>query len=106
MVRDDINDVNNEEFDKLMERFDTAFDDYFKEHKLIEKYVAFYIAERLKHNFLFRETLDDIVFASLNDLAQFNEDDCNYNIMKKILKEKYNLEIISDDPLDIICVDQ
>lgn len=106
MIRDDINDVNNADFDKLIESFDTAFDSYFKEHKLIEKYVAFYISERLKHNFLFRQTLDDIVFASLNDLAQFNEDDCNYDDMKKILKEKYNLEIISDDPLDIICIDQ
>lgn len=106
MIRDDINDVNNEEFDKLVKSFDTAFNGYFKDHKLIEKYVVFYIAERLKHNFLFRQTLNDIVFASLNDLAQFNEVDCNYDDMKRILKEKYNLEIISDDPLDIICVDQ
>lgn len=106
MIRDDINDVNNKEFDKLVKIFDTAFNGYFKDHKLIEKYVAFYIAERLKHNFLFRQTLNDIVFASLNDLAQFNEVDCNYDDMKRILKEKYNLEIISDDPLDIICVDQ
>lgn len=106
MIRDDINEVNNADFDKLIESFDTAFDDYFKEHKLIEKYVAFYIAERLKHNFLFRQTLDDIVFASLNDLAQFNEDDCNYDDMKRILKEKYNLEIINDDPLNIACIDQ
>lgn len=106
MIRDDINDVNNADFDKLIESFDTAFDGYFKEHKLIEKYVAFYIAERLKHNFLFRQTLDDIVFASLNDLAQFNEDDCNYDIMKRILKEQYSFEIVSDDPLNIACIDQ
>ena len=106
MVRDDINEVDNEEFDKLIVSFDSAFDKFFKDNQLIEKYVAFYIAERLKHNFFFLFTLDDIVFASLNDLAQFNEDDCNYDIMKRILKEQYSFEIVSDDPLNIACIDQ
>lgn len=106
MVRDDINEVNDEEFDRLIISFDTAFDKYFKDNQLVEKYVAFYIAERLKHNFLFRQTLVDIIRASLNDLAQLNEDDCNYDAMKKILKEQYSFEIISDDPLEIICIDQ
>lgn len=106
MVRDDINEVNDEEFDKLIISFDTAFDKYFRDNQLVEKYVAFYIAERLKHNFLFRQTLVDIIRASLNDLAQLNEDDCNYDIMKRILKEQYSFEIVSDDPLNIACIDQ
>ena len=34
------------------------------------------------------------------------EDDCNYDIMKRILKEQYSFEIVSDDPLNIACIDQ
>ena len=106
MIRDDINQVTNEEFDKLVETFDNAFTKHFKDNNILEEYVSYYIAERIKHNFLFREQMDDIVFSALNDLSQFCIDDCDYQILNNILQEKYHLKIISEKPLDIVCLDQ
>lgn len=53
MIRDDISQVTNEEFDKLVETFDNAFTKHFKDNNILEEYVSYYIAERIKHNFLF-----------------------------------------------------
>lgn len=92
MIRDDINQVTNEEFDELVETFDNAFTKHFKDNNILEEYVSYYIAERIKHNFLFREQMNDIVFDALNDLSRFYVTDCNYNKIKQLLETKYKLK--------------
>ncbi len=104
MIRDDINQVTNEEFDKLVETFDNAFTKHFKDNNILEEYVSYYIAERIKHNFLFREQMDDIVFSALNDLSQFYVADCDYDKIKQLLENKYKLKITNENPLEIISI--
>ena len=104
MIRDDINQVTNEEFDKLVETFDNAFTKHFKDNNILEEYVSYYIAERIKHNFLFREQMDDIVFSALNDLSQFYVTDCDYDKIKQLLATKYKLKITNENPLEIISI--
>lgn len=104
MIRDDINQVTNEEFDKLVEAFDNAFTKHFKDNNILEEYVSYYIAERIKHNFLFREQMDDIVFSALNDLSQFYVADCDYDKIKQLLETKYKLKITNENPLEIISI--
>lgn len=104
MIRDDINQVTNEEFDKLVETFDNAFTKHFKDNNILEEYVSYYIAERIKHNFLFGEQMDDIVFSALNDLSQFYVADCDYDKIKQLLETKYKLKITNENPLEIISI--
>ena len=104
MIRDDISQVTNEEFDKLVETFDNAFAKHFKDNNILEEYVSYYIAERIKHNFLFREQMDDIVFSALNDLSQFYVADCDYDKIKQLLETKYKLKITNENPLEIISI--
>ncbi len=104
MIRDDISQVTNEEFDKLVETFDNAFTKHFKDNNILEEYVSYYIAERIKHNFLFREQMDDIVFSALNDLSQFYVADCDYDKIKQLLETKYKLKITNENPLEIISI--
>lgn len=104
MIRDDINQVTNEEFDKLVETFDNAFTKHFKDNNILEEYVSYYIAERIKHNFLFREQMDDIVFSALNDLSQFYVADCDFNKITQLLETKYKLKITNENPLEIISI--
>ena len=104
MIRDDINQVTNEEFDKLVETFDNAFTKHVKDNNILEEYVSYYIAERIKHNFLFREQMDDIVFSALNDLSQFYVADCDYDKIKQLLETKYKLKITNENPLEIISI--
>ena len=104
MIRDDINQVTNEEFDKLVETFDNAFTKHFKDNNILEEYVSYYIAERIKHNFLFREQMDDIVFSALNDLSQFYVAGCDYDKIKQLLETKYKLKITNESPFEIISI--
>ena len=104
MIRDDMNQVTNEEFDKLVETFDKAFTKHFKDNNILEEYVSYYIAERIKHNFLFREQMDDVVFSALNDLSQFYVADCDYDKIKQLLETKYKLKITNENPLEIISI--
>lgn len=104
MIRDDISQVTNEEFDKLVETFDNTFAKHFKDNNILEEYVSYYIAERIKHNFLFREQMDDIVFSALNDLSQFYVADCDYDKIKQLLETKYKLKITNENPLEIISI--
>ena len=104
MIRADINQVTNEEFDKLVETFDNAFTKHFKDNNILEEYVSYYIAERIKHNFLFREQMDDILFSALNDLSQFYVADCDYDKIKQLLETKYKLKITNENPLEIISI--
>lgn len=102
MIRDDINQVTEEELNQLIKQFDNSFKKYFKDNQLLEKYVSYYISERIKSNSLFKQKLDDVILTALNELSQFNIDDCNYKIIKEILEKKYKLKIINNNPLEII----
>lgn len=105
MIRDDINQVTNEKFDKFVETFDNSFAKHFKDNNILEKYVSYYIAEIIKHNFLFREQMDDIVVSTLNDLSQFYYvADCDYDKIKQLLETKYKLKTTNENPLEIISI--
>ena len=106
MIRDDFNCISDEELDKIAEGFNNALIKWFKNNHILENYVSYYIVERINCKFLFREKLDELVFSALNDLSQFCINDCDYQILNNILQEKYHLKIISEKPLDIVCLDQ
>ena len=94
-------DISDEEYEKIIDPF---YDNY---HTFVEEYVmpeviAYYLANSFYRNTMWEATFLQH-FNSASDM--FNLYDENYEKTKaeviKLLKIKYSLEVISEDPLDL-----
>lgn len=95
-------DISDEELKKVINPF---YDNY---HKYIITYVlpeviAFYIASSFSRNAMWGATFDQH-YNSAKDIFNVNDDE-DYESIKtevvKLLRMKYSLEIISEDPLNL-----
>ena len=94
-------DISDEELEKIIDPF---YDNY---HEFVTTYImpetiAFYIASSYSRNAMWEATFLQH-YNSAKDM--FNVDDKDYKKIKreviKLLRIKYSLEIISEDPLDL-----
>lgn len=93
-------DISDEEREKVIDPFYKNYDSYLEEY-VIPEVIAFYIASSFYRNAMLEATFEqhfNSAFDTFNLMCR------NYKKMKaeviKLLKLKYSLEIINEDPLD------
>lgn len=93
-------DISDEECKNVIDPFYDNFDEYVITYVMPEV-IAFYIASSYYRNAMWEATFFQH-YNSAKDI--FNIDEKNYKRLKteviKLLRIKYSLEIISEDPLD------
>ena len=93
-------DISNEECEKVIDPFYDNFDEYVVTY-IMPEVIAFYIASSFYRNAMWEATFLQH-YNSAKDI--FNIDEKDYKRLKteviKLLRIKYSLEIISEDPLD------
>ena len=99
LKRDNI-DVSDEELNKIINPFYDNYDDFVVTY-IMPEVIAFYIASSFYRNAMWESTFKkhfNSAFDTFNLICK------NYKKMKaeviKLLRLKYSLEIISEDPLD------
>lgn len=94
-------DISNEESEKVIDPFYKNFDEYIITYVMPEV-IAFYIANSFSRNTMWETTFYQH-YNSAKDTFNICDDE-NYDKVKyeviKLLRIKYSLEIISEDPLD------
>lgn len=93
-------DISDEEYENVIDSFYDNYDSYLEEY-VIPEVIAFYIASSFYRNAMWEATFKqhfNSAFDTFNLMCR------NYKKMKvevvKLLRLKYSLEIINDDPLD------
>ena len=93
-------DISDEECEKVINPFYDNYNSYLEEY-VVPEVIAFYIASSFYRNAMWEATFKQH-FNSASDT--FNLVYKNYNKTKaeviKLLRLKYSLEIINEDPLD------
>lgn len=94
-------DINNEEIERIIDPFYKNFDEYIITYVMPEV-IAFYIASSYIRNAMWEATFCQH-YNSAKDTFNISDDE-DYDKVKaeviKLLRMKYSLEIISENPLD------
>ena len=95
-------DISDEECKNVIDPFYDNFDEYIITYVMPEV-IAFYIASSFSRNAMWEATFYQH-YNSAKDTFNIGDDE-DYNKVKaeviKLLRMKYSLEIISEDPLDL-----
>lgn len=100
MIRTDMDDISDEEFFSVVGPCEEMVTNYVKDN-FFNQYIAFHIAIYFRGNAMWQQSFSNQVNTAINDLAQFTYDDCDFELVKKILEETYELKITSESPLKI-----
>lgn len=99
-MREDLDNIDDNEFEELFAELNKSIINYIKSNFLCD-YIAFYIAERVKHNALFTQSFENIVNSALYDLSQCTFEDCDEKKINKILNKKHDLIILNEENMEI-----
>ena len=93
-------DITDEEFIKVLKPFVDNYDEYLESY-ILPEVISYYIANAYYRNAMYETTWIQ-EFNSARDILNIVEVDVNKvsTEVKKLLRIKYALEVISDDPLD------
>mgnify|MGYP004519683807 FL=1 len=95
-------DISDEELEKVINLFDDNYHEYIITYVMPEV-IAFYIASSYSRNAMWKATFYQH-YNSAKDIFNVSNDE-DYDKVKteviKLLRMKYYLEIISEDPLDL-----
>ena len=93
-------DISDKECEKVIDTFYENYDSYLEEY-VIPEVIAFYIASSFYRNAMWEATFKQHFYSAFD---MFNLMCRNYRKMKaevvKLLRLKYSLEIINENPLD------
>lgn len=101
MFRKYIDELTDDEFEKLIIPFDKNIDEYIQEYILYD-FIAFYIASGWERDVLSQTDLKTEcntatdVLANVSDIKEFN-----FEKLKRLLEVKFSLKIISESPLEL-----
>lgn len=95
-------DISDEELEKVINPFYSNYHDYIITY-VMPKVIAFYIASSFSRNAMWEATFYQH-YNSAKDIFNVSDDE-NYESIKaeviKLLRMKYSLEIISENPLNL-----
>lgn len=94
-------DISNEECKKVIDPFYKNFDEYIITY-VMPKVIALYIASSYSRNAMWKTTFYQHYNSAKDTFNICNDEDYDkvkYEVIK-LLRMKYSLEIISEDPLD------
>ena len=98
MSKYNFEEMTDEEFEKLFEPFDKKMEEYIEKDDFTNRYIAYFIAEEYKDDLLPDDSLQLVVRTALEDLSYLKP---NMDIVKDHLKNKYHLEIINEDNIEL-----
>lgn len=101
MIRKNNGDISDEEVERILIPFSDNIIDFMNEY-VIPEVVAFYIANAFYRNAMWESSLIQI-YNSASDMINVSTKDKNKSIkeIKKLLKIKYALDVINDNPLEL-----
>ena len=91
-------DINDEEFEKIYLPVCINYDNYLKEF-IIPDVVAFYLADNFYKKVLSKASLYNYINSAIDVFNVRCDIDKLISSIKKILRIKYNLRIVKDNPL-------
>lgn len=101
MFRKYIDDLTDDEFEKIIVPFDKNVDTYFSEYVLYD-FIAFYIASGWERDVLSQTTLRTECSTASDVLASSCEiEKYDFEKLKHILEVKFSLKVVSDNPLEL-----
>lgn len=100
MVREDIDDISDEEFERRLLPCNKRIIKYIKD-EFLNEFIAFDIATYYKMNMMWDESLEILICSAIEDLSQLTINDCDKEKIKKILEEEYKLKVKKENPIDI-----
>ncbi len=103
MLRNDFNDITDEEFWNIVQPCEKQLHDYIVDN-ILDNYVAYHFAIYFNANAMWDQNFSNQVSTAVEDLAQISIKDCNFENIKRILLEKYNLKVVCESPLDVVKV--
>src|SRR5574344_1090362 len=93
-------DITDEEFNAILKPFIDNYDEYIESY-IMPEIIAYYIANSYYRNAMYESTFIQEYNSAKDLINLFGED---YEFVKsqviKLLRIKYALEVISEDPLD------
>lgn len=92
--------ITDEELDKITNTFYKKINKYISD-KLVNDYVAYYIATAYKGNALWDVKFELTVKAAIEELAQIADDVYDIDKIKLILENKHKLKVIDENPTEI-----
>ncbi len=98
MVRTSLEDISDEEFDNIVLPFDDEINRYIDKN-IVSNFIAYYIATGYNMSAIWNSSLRHHCKSAvdcLNDINNFN-----YNEIKEILENEYNLKVVNDELLEI-----
>ncbi len=101
MIRESISDdISDEEFEKIIKPFDDNYDEYLESY-ILPEVIAYYLANAFYRGAMWKASFIQHYNSAKDILNIVNED---YQKVKqeviKLLRVKYALEIVNEDPLD------
>ena len=104
MIRKSIGDIKEEDIERIIKPFDDDYNE-FLENYIMPEVIAYYIANSFYRNAMWESTFKQHYNSAADIINFFNED---YEKVKlqviKLLKIKYALEIINENPLELVLV--
>ncbi|MBQ8891308.1 MAG: hypothetical protein IJ068_00375 [Bacilli bacterium] len=104
MIRD-VNEISDEEYNKIVIPFDKSVKKYVRENFLNE-FIAYYISECYKQEVLWTQEYHMLVNSALEELGQFRYKDSNFKKIKNILEKKHHLKIVNNSPKELIEIEE
>ena len=101
MIRKDLNDITEESYLDIVIPFNKQIANFIVD-SFLNEFVAFYFYKGYNESAIWNEPVDDIINTACESFVNISKDDCDLKLIKEILKEKYKLEIINDEHLEII----
>lgn len=99
MIRKSVDDISDEEFTNILLPFNNNYEEYISSY-IIPEVVAFYIANSYYRNCMWETSFIREYNTAKDMINSFGED---YETVKKeifkLLRVKYALEIVSEDPI-------
>lgn len=100
MIRNDLDKLSEDEFLNIIKPHYNAIDNYIQ--SILYDYVAFYIAKGYEYSSLWETSLKNHVNSAIENFSAIKfEENFDYDKLKNILKQKYNLTIKKDKPMQI-----
>jgi len=94
--------VSEDVFDEIVHDFDSGCDEWFLNNRqIIDEFIAFYISSGIKHNALWRGSIDGLINGAVETLAGYIvSESVDMDALNKILLEKYQLKLTNENPAE------
>lgn len=100
MLRAVMDEISDEEYFNIVLPCQEKIKKHIK-NRFLNEYVAFHIAIYYRNNAMWEQSFSNQVYSALDELSKFKITDCDYNLIKKILEETYEIRVLNESPLEI-----